>query len=119
MIYKKSGTESTTTKLPREKMLDRYEQHTKHCKVCRDFLKNLEFVIETLKLLSYGALFIGSLLFIRASNAPGFEWRTVLRHVSLQVAVTVATLSSLLRAFLEKNVKPRFYFEDWVHADKD
>lgn len=107
------------SELTREEMLDRYEQHTKHCKVCREFLKSMESFIKVLKLLSLGALFIGSILLIRASNAPGFEWKTVIKNVSLRIAVVVGTLSSLLRAFLEKNIKPRFYFEDWVHADKD
>lgn len=111
--------ESKRAEVTREEMLDRYEQHTKHCKACRDFLKNMEFFIETLKVFTFGALFIGSLLLIRASNAPGFEWKSVFKSFSIWIAFAVATLSSILRAFFEKNIKPRFYFEDWLHAEKD
>lgn len=35
--YGGTGTKSSRAELTREKLLDRYEQHTKHCKICREF----------------------------------------------------------------------------------
>eukprot|EP00210_Caulerpa_lentillifera_P001874 g1803.t1 len=110
---------SNERELTRQEMLDRYEQHTKHCKLCRESLQKIEFCIKALEFLSLGALFVGSLILLHATNAKVIEWKMVVRNISLWTAVAVCSASAFARAYLEKNVRPLFYFEDWVHADKD
>eukprot|EP00210_Caulerpa_lentillifera_P001834 g1764.t1 len=106
-------------KLAKHEMLNRYEQHTKHCSTCSRYLKRLEFAIKALKFISTGALFIGSLILIRAMDTVVIDWKTVLKNIALWTAITITILFAFVGNYLEKNIRPMFYFEDWVHADKN
>eukprot|EP00210_Caulerpa_lentillifera_P009416 g8977.t1 len=110
---------SNGTELTRQQMLDRYEQHTKHCKLCRESLKTIEIFIDVLKFLSLGSLFVGSLILIRATTVPVVEWKTVLRNLLLWTSIIVGSAASFVRRYLKKNIIPLFYFQDWVHAEKN
>eukprot|EP00210_Caulerpa_lentillifera_P009413 g8974.t1 len=110
---------SNGTELTRQEMLDRYEQHTKHCKICRESLKTIEIFIDVLKFLSLGSLFVGSLILIRATTAQVVEWKTVLKNLLLWTSIIVGSAASYVRRYLKKEVIPLFYFQDWVHAEKN
>ena len=90
----------------RQEVLDRYYQHTKHCSSCRNALNNikkLQFILLTISVLSI----------LGCSIMPdGFrqQWGLVLGGL---VIISLG-FYSLLKWWLE----PRFYFLDYVHADK-
>eukprot|EP00567_Pseudictyota_dubia_P012713 CAMPEP_0197453320 /NCGR_PEP_ID=MMETSP1175-20131217/34592_1 /TAXON_ID=1003142 /ORGANISM="Triceratium dubium, Strain CCMP147" /LENGTH=615 /DNA_ID=CAMNT_0042986571 /DNA_START=88 /DNA_END=1935 /DNA_ORIENTATION=+ len=120
--------------LPRSQMLDRYTTHTAQCKICLDALKGLEGKRDKL-LVARTALVgaAGASGVLTASAALAFTCARLFRQASLSKAAlfmllpsAVAGVGSFLGAKrairegeeMEKEIR-RFYFEDYVHAEKD
>lgn len=121
-------TSGYSDSIPRAQMLDRYESHTKHCKVCSTGLdkarikkRRLE-ILETALIGSTGAstvTLLGALSLCLLS--PG----TAVPSALLRVAA-VSTASSMLGSVAISKRKPaaqkeidRFFFEDYIHAEKN
>lgn len=90
----------------RQEVLDRYHQHTQHCSSCRNALKN----IKTLQVI----LLIFSILSILGCSMMPDEFRQQWGLLLGGFVIFGLGLYSWLKWWLE----PRFYFVDYVHADK-
>lgn len=124
---------------PRAELLDRYASHTVNCNICKTALKSLEEKRERLSLVSTalvgatgasGTIIACTSVFLMLSRVL-FRQQPDLRNVALKVAMSTLSSSILTmiafwkgvkkvanqRAELEKEIQ-RFYFEDYVHADK-
>ena len=90
----------------REVLLDRYRQHTINCRSCRLALKTLQRLQFVLK--GYFAV-----------TVAGVALMPDVLRVNLGLPLTVLALMALgIYAWLKYSVEPRFYFVDYVHADK-
>eukprot|EP00210_Caulerpa_lentillifera_P001674 g1609.t1 len=105
------------TELTKEQVLDRYEQHTKHCKTCMQALN----IIRT-------ALFVSKVLFVLSSialcvlvwkypSAGAMKFTSFLKNVQLVTSALASLLFFFLANVLEKKIIPLFYFVDYSHAD--
>lgn len=90
----------------RQFLLDRYRQHTQHCSSCRGALK-------TLKRLQLGLLGNFALTIAAVALLPD-ELRLRLGLPLIAVALLGLGAFTWLKFWLE----PRFYFVDYVHADR-
>ncbi|WP_414754427.1 Rieske 2Fe-2S domain-containing protein [Anabaena sp. CCY 9910] len=90
----------------RDVLLDRYKQHTRHCSSCRNTLKNIERL--QLILLGYFALVISGVAVIPDSLRV---------RLGLPLIIT-AILGLGLYSWLKFWLVPKFYFVDYVHAEK-
>ncbi len=90
----------------RQEVLDRYHQHTQHCSSCRNALNNtkkLEFILLIVSIFST----------IVCSVMPD-QFRQDWGLLLAGLIIVSLGLYSWLKWWLE----PRFYFVDYVHADK-
>jgi hypothetical protein len=112
--------------MPRSQMLDRYESHTKNCKVCAPALVEKQAAkgrLETARAILLGSVgasataLTGAALLAVTSEAviPA----TVLRTATVALASTVgaSVAASKAQKRLDKEIQS-FFFEDYVHADK-
>ncbi|CAB9529544.1 TIC 55, chloroplastic [Seminavis robusta] len=118
----------------RADMLDRYTSHTAHCSICRDALNELQNKKETTNLaisalvgaagasgvLTVSAAIVGILTKWTASSSSS---RMALVAMISCATATVGSIwgarkSLQEREKTEKEIR-RFYFEDYVHAEKD
>ncbi|GAB1539671.1 Rieske 2Fe-2S domain-containing protein [Scytonema sp. NUACC21] len=90
----------------RQELLDRYRQHTQHCSSCRGALKNIQRL--------QWVLLVSSVIIVSVvATLPD-----ILR-VRLGVPLIVLALASLSAyAWLKFWLSPKFYFVDYVHAEK-
>ncbi len=89
-----------------KQMLDRYEQHTQHCKSCRTALKFTHRIQNIL--LGY---FV-SILTITAILPDAYL-------VTIGIPMMITSLLGLgLYGWLKIWLEPKFYFVDYIHADK-
>ena len=116
--------------IPRELLLDRYESHTKHCRICKSaYEKTKKYQVrlekaETTLLGSAGASAVAliatrvSILAATGSHLP------VLKALERSVGVCLA-FSGLGLMFVQRQKAKaaakirKFVFEDYVHADKN
>lgn len=89
-----------------DEILDRYRQHTQHCRSCRDALKVLQRL--QIVLLAFFAVTVAGV-----SVLPD-EWRFPLGLPLIILALLGLGAYSWLKFWLE----PRFYFVDYIHAQK-
>jgi phenylpropionate dioxygenase-like ring-hydroxylating dioxygenase large terminal subunit len=87
-------------------MLDRYKQHTQHCSSCRTAVKNLERL--QIGLLVYFVIVISGVAVL-----PD-DWRL---QLGLPLIIT-ALLGVGISAWLKFSFIPKFYFVDYIHAEK-
>lgn len=87
-------------------MLDRYKQHTQHCSSCRTAVKNLERL--QIGLLAYFIIVISGVAVL-----PD-DWRL---QLGLPLIIT-ALLGVGISAWLKFSFIPKFYFVDYIHAEK-
>lgn len=87
-------------------MLDRYRQHTQHCSSCRTAVKNLERL--QIGLLAYFVIVISGVAVL-----PDV-WRL---QLGLPLIIT-ALLGVGISAWLKFSFIPKFYFVDYIHAEK-
>lgn len=99
-------SEHVKINLNREELLNRYKQHTVHCSSCRNALKNLQR-IQT-GILVYFAIAIAAVALLPDA------WRF---QIGVPIILTVF-LSLGAYGWLTYWLIPRFYFIDYVHAEK-
>jgi hypothetical protein len=87
-------------------MLDRYQQHTQHCSSCRTTVKNLERL--QIGLLAYFVIVVSGVAIL----PDAFRLK-----VGLPLIIT-ALLGMGIYAWLKLWLIPKFYFVDYIHADK-
>lgn len=87
-------------------MLDRYKQHTQHCSSCQTAVKNLERL--QIGLLAYFIIVISGVAVL-----PD-DWRL---QLGLPLIIT-ALLGVGISAWLKFSFIPKFYFVDYIHAEK-
>lgn len=90
----------------RHEILDRYQQHTQHCSSCKGALK-------AVKRWQLGLLIYFIVAISTAAILPDF-WRF---RVGLPLVLTALTGLGIY-AWLKYRLEPKFYFVDYVHADK-
>ncbi len=101
-----TAPERLTIQDSREELLDRYKQHTQHCSSCRGALK----VVQRLQimLLAYFALTVAGVALM--SDTIRLPWGLPL--------IGTALLGLGVYSWLKFWLEPRFYFLDYVHAEK-
>jgi phenylpropionate dioxygenase-like ring-hydroxylating dioxygenase large terminal subunit len=98
--------ESTTINTDRAVVLDRYQQHTQHCSSCRNALKNIER--SQVILLSYFAITVAASAILPDSL-----------RLKLGLPLVITGLLGLVAyAWLKFWLTPKFYFVDYVHAER-
>ncbi|HIK08845.1 MAG TPA: Rieske 2Fe-2S domain-containing protein [Oscillatoriaceae cyanobacterium M33_DOE_052] len=91
----------------RASMLNRYEQHTRHCHSCRETLKWVER--WQIILLAYFAITVATVAVL--PDATRYSW--------FGLTFTATALLGLgVWAWLRFGLQPRFYFLDYVHQEK-
>jgi phenylpropionate dioxygenase-like ring-hydroxylating dioxygenase large terminal subunit len=101
-----SETEALPMTKNRSEILDRYQQHTQHCSSCRGALK-------AIKRWQLGLLIYFIVAISTAAILPDF-WRL---RVGLPFVLTALTGLGIY-AWLKYRLEPKFYFVDYVHAEK-
>ncbi|AFY49176.1 Rieske (2Fe-2S) domain-containing protein [Nostoc sp. PCC 7524] len=101
-----SHAEYSTINSDRSVILDRYKQHTQHCSSCRNALKNIQR--SQIILLAYSAITIAG-----AAILPD----TLRLQLGLPLIIT-ALLSLATYAWLKFWLTPKFYFVDYIHAER-
>jgi phenylpropionate dioxygenase-like ring-hydroxylating dioxygenase large terminal subunit len=106
--WEEVGIKDTSSQINdnRRVMLDRYQQHTKHCSSCKTTLKNLERL--QIGLLGY---------FIFAVSGVAVLPDSLRLQVGLPLIIT-AVLGMGIYAWLKFSLIPKFYFVDYIHAEK-
>ncbi|MBD2293467.1 Rieske 2Fe-2S domain-containing protein [Anabaena sphaerica FACHB-251] len=87
-------------------MLDRYKQHTQHCSSCRNALKNFQRL--QIALLSY---------FVIAVSGVAVLPDNLRIQIGLPLIIT-ALLGMGIYSWLKLWLIPKFYFVDYIHAQK-
>ncbi|WP_353932660.1 Rieske 2Fe-2S domain-containing protein [Okeanomitos corallinicola TIOX110] len=106
--WDKVGIKNTESKINNDRrvMLDRYQQHTQHCSSCRTAVKNIERL--QIGLLGYFVIVVSGVAVLPDS---------LRLRVGLPLIIT-ALLGMGISALLKFSLIPKFYFVDYVHADK-
>jgi phenylpropionate dioxygenase-like ring-hydroxylating dioxygenase large terminal subunit len=90
----------------RRQLLDRYEQHTKHCQSCRNALKTAQTISKIL--LGYFIL----VLCVTVTLPDAYR-------VNLGIPLMLTGLMGLgIYGWLKIWLEPKFYFVDYIHAEK-
>ena len=84
----------------RRVLLDRYESHTKHCKVCRGALRNLGRLRHLIGFMSVMAFYLGLLG----------------QSVYTRLAGGFLTVLGITGSLIIKGFEERFHFQPWDHA---
>ena len=101
-----STPEQTTINDKREEILDRYRQHTQHCSSCRGALKTVQRLQKVL---------LGNFVL----TISGVALMPDALRLSLGLPLMAVALSGLAAfAWLKFWLEPRFYFVDYVHAER-
>jgi phenylpropionate dioxygenase-like ring-hydroxylating dioxygenase large terminal subunit len=90
----------------REQVLDRYKQHTQHCSSCRSALKAVKRL--QIGILSYFAISVCAVALLP---------NTLRLNIGLPIVMT-ALIGLGAYAWLKFWLSPRFYFVDYIHAQK-
>ncbi|NJL62370.1 MAG: Rieske 2Fe-2S domain-containing protein [Methylacidiphilales bacterium] len=90
----------------RKQVLNRYEQHTQHCSSCRGALKNIQ--TWQLFLLAYFAIIVPIVAVL-----PD----TLRSKIGIPLIIS-ALLGLGIYAILKLWLEPKFYFIDYIHAEK-
>ena len=120
-----------TDNIPRSKILDRYESHTKNCPLCRNALKKgrqrekILNVVHTALIGSTGASFIVSFIScFTASTTPSTADLVGMSKMIAKIAFGVMIVTggsafgiSKLQQIV-KDYNQQFIFVDYIHADK-
>jgi len=124
---------------PRAELLDRYASHTATCNICQTALKSLKQKRDRLSLLSTtligatgasgvilvcsSAFLLVSRVLLRESASRGVAFRATLSVMltsALAIAASWAGVKNIAQQKVRLNKEIRqFYFEDYIHAEKD
>eukprot|EP00210_Caulerpa_lentillifera_P000365 g358.t1 len=97
--------------------LDRYTQHTIHCKACRNALSRFQFVLGALKYLSIAAIVAGSCILMGMFDGTPLYWKNVLKNRKVVLSFGSAVVITLVRMLLGRYVHRSFYYKPWAHPD--
>jgi phenylpropionate dioxygenase-like ring-hydroxylating dioxygenase large terminal subunit len=97
---------SANTSLNRQHILDRYSQHTQHCSSCREALKTINRL--QIGLLAYFALAVAGVALM--PDSIRLQWGLPI--------IILALLGLGVYSWLKFWLKPKFYFVDYIHADR-
>ncbi|UKO97281.1 aromatic ring-hydroxylating dioxygenase subunit alpha [Nostoc sp. UHCC 0870] len=98
--------ESSTINADRAVVLDRYKQHTQHCSSCRNALKNIER--SQIILLAYFAITVAAAAILPDSL-----------RLKLGLPLVISGVLGLVAyAWLKFWLTPKFYFVDYIHAER-
>jgi phenylpropionate dioxygenase-like ring-hydroxylating dioxygenase large terminal subunit len=98
--------ERTTINENRQELLDRYKQHTQHCSSCRGALKTVQRLQKVL---------LGNFVI----TISGVALMPDELRLSLGLPLMVVALLGLAACtWLKFSLEPRFYFIDYVHAER-
>ncbi|HBL10777.1 MAG TPA: pheophorbide a oxygenase [Cyanobacteria bacterium UBA11162] len=101
-----STAESLKINNKREELLDRYRQHTQHCSSCRDALKTVQR-LQNLLLANFAiTISVVALLPDQVRLSVGLP------------LLLLALLGMVGFTWLKFWLEPRFYFVDYIHADR-
>jgi hypothetical protein len=90
----------------RKQVLNRYEQHTQHCSSCRGALKNIQ--TWQLFLLAYFAVMVAIVAVLPDTL-----------RIKVGIPLMISALLGLgIYAILKLWLEPKFYFIDYIHAEK-
>ncbi|WP_016951961.1 Rieske 2Fe-2S domain-containing protein [Anabaena sp. PCC 7108] len=101
-----SVVESSKINDDRAVILDRYKQHTQHCRSCRNAVKNIHGL--QILLLVYFVITISGVAILPDS---------LRMHLGLPLVIT-ALLGLGAYSWLKFRLIPQFYFVDYIHAEK-
>ena len=104
---KKNILEQYNVNENRQEMLDRYNQHTKFCSSCQGALKNIKRI--QIALLVYFVLAVSSVAVF--PDNMRMTWGLPI--------ILIALLGLIVYSWLKFWLEPKFYFVDYVHAEKD
>jgi phenylpropionate dioxygenase-like ring-hydroxylating dioxygenase large terminal subunit len=90
----------------RQELLNRYKQHTQHCSSCRDALKNIQRLQW---------LLLGYFVILVSAVATFPDTLRVKLGIPL---IILALLSLSVCLWLKFFLSPKFYFVDYVHAER-
>lgn len=90
----------------REQLLNRYKNHTQHCSSCRNALKMINYL---------KSLFLG--FFLLSITIVALSPDTIRLKLGLPL-IGLGWLSLSLYLWLKLWLEPRFYFMDYIHAEK-
>ena len=124
-----------TDNIPRSKILDRYESHTKNCPLCRNALKKgrqrekILSVLHTALIGSTGASFIISFISSIITSSTTTSSSTAAAFVGISKMIAKIAFGVMLvtggSAFgisklqhVVKDYNQQFIFVDYIHADK-
>jgi len=105
--------------LSKEQILDRYEQHTKHCKFCTDLLRDINKVIYALKIIATVSIVMASFWLFKQFTGDHWSALSIVKNVKFMVATLSSLVFASLARFLEKKVILWFYYKERNHADMD
>eukprot|EP00210_Caulerpa_lentillifera_P001779 g1709.t1 len=106
--------------LSKKELLDRYEQHTKHCKLSSQGLKTVRTAISVLKSLCVLSSFIASVLLIKElSTNASLNVLSIVKNIKLMTSAVFSCIFLSISMYLEEKIIPLFYFEDHSYADMD
>lgn len=113
------GDQRIETTLSREEIIDRYEQHTKHCKICLRGLKTVRSAVLVFKtLFAFSSFFVCGLL-LKSFSAGSVSLISIVKNLKLMTSALLSVLFLSALYLLEKKIIPMFYFVDHNHADMD
>ncbi len=113
--------------LPRSEMLDRYESHTKNCKICSNALEKAKTKKKRLETIQSG---LTGAVGASAATLAGIAFLTTSSELAVPAAVTriaIGSLATMLGASvgaskwknaMERNIQ-QFLFEDYIHSERD
>lgn len=102
--------------IPREQLLDRFETHTKQCKLCQSALKNVETFVSGVKFLRLASIFAVAVIFSKTFSSGPLLSVSVLKNIPLIMSVLVLAVSTAVLYCLQK-LRRRFYYVGYDFAD--
>lgn len=97
--------------------LNRYEQHTIHCKACMNALNRFNFVIGALKYLAISAVVAGTCLVMGMFDGTPLYWKNVIQNRKVILSFGAAAVLTVARLLLQRFVTRSFYYKPWAHPD--
>jgi len=107
---------------PRDQMLDRYQSHTATCKICRSAVEKFEkkkIAMELALPLFLGASGAAGVLLVNLMLSPSGITTKAGRNAAMAlISFALGSVVALKeRKKLQETIN-KFYFEDYIHADK-
>eukprot|EP00210_Caulerpa_lentillifera_P006829 g6528.t1 len=112
-------TPGINDRLTKEQILNRYEQHTKHCKLCTEALQDVNRVISVLKTMALVLAAGATVMLFKEFSLGASNALSIVKNVKLMASALVSVMFVFLAQILEKKVVHWFYFKEHSHPDMD